>query len=122
MSLVLDAALLKLEVDFYRSQFGLQDENSDAFQILSPEKKERARKFFLASAAEIGKLVAVYSTSSAVEEFARYIPFVGSAIASSISFSSTNYFLHCCLNDMEQTALDILQLLNKTMVEDFDID
>ncbi|XP_028404172.1 T-cell-specific guanine nucleotide triphosphate-binding protein 1-like [Dendronephthya gigantea] len=118
LSVALDVALLIKEVNFYKSQLGLPDENSYEFNNMTPEIKEKVRKFCLTSAVQLGNLMAAYTASSAVEEFTRFIPFVGSIIAGGISFSSTYYFLHGCLKEMEETALDILECLNESLVDD----
>jgi uncharacterized protein (DUF697 family) len=57
---------------------------------------------------EIGKRLAAYAASSSVEEFARYVPVLGSVIAGSVSFSTTYYFLHTYLSELEETAMNLL--------------
>jgi hypothetical protein len=52
----------------------------------------------------------------------RFIPFVGLAIAGGISFSSTYYFLHQCLKELEGTALDFVDEMTSRTVDDFDND
>jgi hypothetical protein len=54
--------------------------------------------------------------------FARFIPFVGLAIAGGISFSSTYYFLHQCLKEFEGTAVDFVDEMTSRTVDDFDND
>ena len=116
LSIALDVALLIKEVRFYKSQLGLPDENSNMFERMTPEIKKKIREFCLTSAVQLAHLmaayVAAYATGSAIEEFARFIPIIGSPIAGGISFSSTYYFLQGCLNDMEKTALKSLEALN----------
>ena len=107
-SVALDFALLAKEVNFYKSQLGLPEEDSKAFDGLSPYMKARIHKFCTTSAVELGKRLTAYAVDSTVEEFARYIPIVGSVIAGSISFSTTYYVLYRCLNELEQTAMDFL--------------
>ena len=68
----------------------------------------------LDSAMKIGGLVAAYATESVFEEFTRYIPFIGIAIASPMSYCATYYFLSEWLGRMEDIALDVLtQTLQK---------
>ena len=107
-------------MNFYKSQLGLFKEDSDEFQRMSPINQEKVRKFCLTSAVQIGQLLKCYTASSAVEEFTRYIPLLGSAIAGSISFSSTYYFLHQCLNELEKIALDLLDEINANVGDDID--
>ncbi len=108
LSIAVDFSLLTNEMSFYKSQFGLPEENSDEFRRMAPENQEKISKFFVTSAVDIAKLIAVYSASSSVEEFSRFIPFVGIFIAGNISFSSTYYFLHQCLKEMEEAAMTFL--------------
>ena len=121
LNVAVDLALLTNEVAFYKSQLGLPDEDSYEFRRMSPENQEKARKFCVTSALQLGSFLATYTAGSAVEEFARFIPFIGLAIAGGISFSSTYYFLHQCLNELEGTALSFLDDMTAKAV-DFDID
>jgi hypothetical protein len=89
---------------------------------MSSEIQEKVRKFCLTSAVQIANLLKFYTASSAVEEFTRYIPFVGCAIAGGISFSSTYYFLQGCLNELERTALEFLDEINSRVGDDMDLD
>ena len=56
----------------------------------------------------IGGLVAAYATEDVVEEFSRYIPFIGIVIASSLSYGATYYFLSKWLGKIEEIALRVL--------------
>ena len=108
LSVAVDLALITKELNFYKSQLGLPEEDSKVFDGLSPEMQARIHKFCTTSAVELGTRLATYAAGSTVEEFARYVPFIGSAIAGSISFSTTYYTLYKCLNELEQTAMDFL--------------
>lgn len=101
-------ALLSREIDLYKSQLGLPVKESDEFGRLTPELQRKAGKFFFTSTVEFAKLLATYCASAPVEESARFIPFLGVAIAGTISFVSTLYFLHSCLGEMEKIALEIV--------------
>ena len=122
VSIAADITLLTLEMKLYKSQLGLPEENSPEFQRMSTENQAKVRKFCITSAAEVTKLLASYVASSAVEEVARYIPILGSAIAGSISFSSTYYFLHRSLGELERTALEYLDDVNTKVGDDLDLD
>ena len=122
VSITADLILLKYEVDLYKSQLGLPEENSYEFRRMTPEVREKLQKFCLISAVQIGNLIAAYGASSAVEEVARFIPVLGSVIAGSISFSSTYYFLQQCLKVMESTALEFLDEIKTRAVEDMPLD
>ena len=108
LSVALDYIFLANQVNFYKSQLGLPEEDSKLFLALSPAMKKRIQKFCTTKAVKLGKRLATYATGSTVEEFARYIPILGSAIAGSISFSIMYYTLHSSLNELEQTAMDFL--------------
>ena len=72
-SVAADIALIKREIDFYKSQLGLPDEGSNRFSVLSfnTQSEIKALSTTLGTAIRIGGLVAAYSTESLVEEFAR---------------------------------------------------
>ena len=110
-SVAADIALIKREIDFYKSQLGLPDEGSNSFSLLSfnTQSEIKALSSTLGTAMRIGGLVAAYSTESVVEEFARYIPFIGIAIASSLSYGATYYFLWKWLGQLEEIALKVLE-------------
>ena len=111
VSVAADIALIKTEIDFYKSQLGLPDEGSNKFSLLSfnTQSEIKALSTTLGTALGIGGLVAAYSTESVVEEFARYIPFIGIAIASSLSYGATYYFLSKWLGKLEEIALKVLE-------------
>ena len=122
LNVAVDLALLTNEVSFYKSQLGLPDEESHEFQKMAPANQEKVRKFCVTSALQMASFLATYAAGSAAEEFARFIMFVGLAIAGGISFSSTYYFLHQCLNELEGSALSFLNEMTTRTVDDFDID
>jgi hypothetical protein len=121
-SAALDLALLTKEVNMYKSQLGLPEETSYEFRRMTPEIQAKVSKFCLTSTVQIAKLVKFYISSSAVEEFTRYIPLVGFAIAGGISFSSTYCFLKGCLNELERTALEFLDEINTKVGDDMGLD
>ena len=122
LNVAVDLVLLTNEVSFYKSQLGLPDENSSEFKKMTPENQEKVRKFCVTSALQMATFLATYTAGSTVEEFARFIPLVGLAIAGGISFSSTYYFLHQCLKELEGSALDFVDEMTSRTVDDFDID
>ena len=111
-SVAADIALIKTEIDFYKRQLGLPDEGSNKFSLLSfnTQSEIKALSTTLGTALQIGGLVAAYSTESVFEEFARYIPFIGIAIASSYAtYRATYYFLSKWLGKLEEIALKVLE-------------
>ena len=105
------AASVPIPGDFYISQLGIPDEGSNRFSLLSfnIQSEIKALSTTLGTAMRIGGLVAAYSTESVVEEFSRYIPFIGVAIASPMSYGATYYFLSKWLGQLEETALKVLE-------------
>ena len=121
LNVAVDLVLLTNEVSFYKSQLGLPDENLYEFKKMTPENQEKVRKFCVTSALQMASFLGTYTAGSTVEEFARFIPFVGLAIAGGISFSSIYYFLHQCLKELEGSALDFVDEMTSRTVDDFDI-
>ena len=111
VSIVADIAMIKSEINFYISQLGLPQEGSNRFSLLSlnTQTEVKALSTALGSAMGIGGLVVAYSTESVVEEFSRYIPFIGIAIASPLSCGATYYFLSKWLEQLEEIALKVLE-------------
>jgi hypothetical protein len=108
LSIALDLVLLKNEVNVYKSQLGI------------PEKYSSKEIQGMANAKTMATLLATFCAGSVVEDFARFIPFAGLMIASTLSFSSTRNFLNTCLDDMKRQALAFLDEMNKRAVDDLD--
>ena len=111
VSIVADIATIKSEINFYISQLGLSQEGSNRLSLLSfsTQTVVKALSTALGSAIRIGGLVTAYSTESVAEEFSRYIPFIGIAIASPLSYGTTYYFLSKWLGKLEEIALKVLE-------------
>jgi hypothetical protein len=131
LSIVVDFALIMQEVNLYKSQLGLPKEKSNEFQEMTKVSRETILKFCFTSITALAQSVQGYgarsqakryATSTLVEEFARYIPFIGSLIAGSISYGCTYYFLWQCLNELEKTAFNLLDETNTKVGKDMDID
>ena len=121
LSVAIDLALLTKEINMQKSQLGLPEETSNEFQRMTPEIQAKINKFSLTSTGQIVNLLKLYAASSAFEEFTRYIPFVGPAIAGSISCTSTYYLLHGCLKELEGAAFDFLDEINSRVGDDMDL-
>ena len=118
LSAVTDFTIIKNELDFYKSQIPFPEEDSEEFRRLTPEMRDQMSKLCVTSAVQIGNLFATYAARSAGEEYARFIPLVGSAIAGSISFASTYFLLKKWLNELEETALKFLDETSTQVAED----
>lgn len=110
-SIAADIVLITREINFYKSQLGLPEEGSNRFSLLSlnTQNELKALGTALGSVMKIASLVVAYSAESVVEEFAHFIPFIGIAVASSLSYGATYYFLKWWLNDMEKLAVKVLK-------------
>jgi ElaB/YqjD/DUF883 family membrane-anchored ribosome-binding protein len=117
VSMAIDIAMIINKISFYKSQLGLPDENSDEFRRLIPENQQKVLKYCSSNMVQMATFIAGYSTKAIVEELVRLIPFVGPGIAAGISFSSTYAFLHDCLDELEETAEDLLKEMAARAVE-----
>ncbi|CAF4561460.1 unnamed protein product [Rotaria sp. Silwood2] len=108
------------ETKFYRQQLGLTE---DAIRTLSERHGIPYERFTITideripiqAVASVGQFVLSVARSVATsmikQESARYIPLIGSAIASAASFGTTLYILNTILNDMEQAALQVQEII-----------
>ena len=122
LSFAVDFALLTYEVNFYKSQLGIPKEKTKEFLKFAKEHQETIKKLCFTNVAELAKIFIVFTVGSALEEVSRFIPIIGSAIGSGISFSSTRYVLRQCLNEFEKTTSSQLDKTNTKVGKDMDID
>ena len=122
LSIAVDLGLITAEITFYRSQLGLPEEGSERFENLDVQLQERVSKFCFTTAVQVGTLLAAFSAESVIEEVTRFIPFIGSVIAGSMSFCTTYYFLQRSLKELEETAMMVLDDIAARSVKDLDID
>ncbi|CAH3132787.1 unnamed protein product [Pocillopora meandrina] len=111
VSISADIAMIQSEINFYISQLGLSQEGSNRFSLLvsNTQTQIKALSAVLGSTMQISGLLAAYATESVVKEFSRYIPIIGTAIGSSLSFGATYYLLTKWLGEMEEIALKALE-------------
>ena len=109
LSVAVDIGLIMNEISFYRSQLGLPEEGSAEFAKLTVINQEKVRKICLTTTAQVSGFLAAYATEAAIEEFSRFIPLVGLAIAGGMSFATTYYGLTHCLEKVEESALSVLR-------------
>ncbi|KXJ25281.1 interferon-inducible GTPase 5 [Exaiptasia diaphana] len=121
LSIALDLGLILNEVKFYKSQLGIPDEGSERFQTLHADTQDQIKRICIDGVA-IRSLMSTFATESAVEEVARFIPFIGSVIAGSLSFAGTYYVLGQCLEKIEALAIKVLEEAAQSSVDDLDID
>ena len=125
LSFGVDMVLISYEISQFLAQFGIPKEGSQIFEILDDTTKKEVVSLYLkfASAAGISALVArVAGAEMATEEFVRFIPFIGSAIAGTLSFAGTFAVLRIALNKIEEVALAVLEDAAQRSVDNLDLD
>jgi len=120
VSFGVDVALILRELSFYRSQLGLPEEGSAEFATLPFSTQEKVRKVCLTTAAQLGGFLAAYSAEAVLEDVTRFIPFVGLAIASGMSFTATYFVLHMLLKQVEEAAKLVLREAAQKAIEEID--
>ena len=120
LSFGVDAALILWELNFYRSQLGLPEEGSDEFATLPFTTQEKVRKVCLTTVAQLSGFLAVYTTEAALEDATRFIPFIGLAIASGMSFTTTYFVLKKLLKNVEEAAKLVLTEAAQKAFEEID--
>ena len=109
LSIVVDSALILKEISFYRSQLCLPSLESSDFLKLSVATQGRIRDVSIQSTAQLFAFLAPYALESGIEEYVRYVPFVGSAIAGGLSFAVTFSALRGCLQKVEEASLAVIK-------------
>ena len=111
VSAAVDIGLIVRELTMYRSQLGLPSEGTSTYQMLTKttQAKVKACLSLLELAAKGTGWLAAYATQAAAEEGVRFIPIVGLAIASAMSYGTTYYALKNSLETMEDAALAVLE-------------
>ncbi|XP_068701925.1 interferon-inducible GTPase 5-like [Montipora foliosa] len=122
LSFAVDAALILKELSLYRSQLGLPEIGSAEFTRLHLATREKVVKVGLTTTAQLSGFLAPYAAEAAVEEVTRYLPFIGLAVASGMSFGATYYALCRLLGAVEQAALCVLREAAEKTAADFELD
>ena len=105
LSMVVDSALMLHEISFYRSQLCLPDLGTSDFLKLSVASQSRVREVSIQSAKQLYAYLAPYAVQSSIEEYIRYVPYVGPAIAGGLSFAATFSALRGCLQKVQEASL-----------------
>ena len=108
-SIAVDSALILHEISCYRSQLCLPSLGSSDFLKLSVATQGQIRAVSIQSTAQLYAFLAPYALESGIEEYVRYVPFVGSAIASGLSFAVTFSALRGCLQKVEEASLAVIK-------------
>jgi predicted GTPase len=114
------ALLLRMAHDFTHA-FGLTNDQVSSFSDRITTRTRLiaivARTSTMFSAKAIAKLAVSQTTGAAVEEFARYVPFVGQAVAGALSFAATYHAGILMLKQMRKLAREITKELIKEPIE-----
>ena len=113
LSPVVDLGLLTKEIALYKSQLSLPEKTSAEFQRMGPEMQGKIAKVLISSGSEITKQLASYAGGNKVVEGNWFAKILGT-ITGSIAFFSTYYFQNNHLNEMEETALNILDSMARS--------
>ncbi|CAF1525944.1 unnamed protein product [Didymodactylos carnosus] len=125
LSFSVDQTLLLAWIIRYKKQLGLDDKSLQKVAALHDiplaELQGQIQSIFsVYFFTDLPKLMYVLLESQAVggavEEFSRFIPIVGSFIASAISFSVIMGMLHKMLNDMEKAVLLLIDVIKERSV------
>ena len=109
LSIVVDSALILKEISFYRSQLCLPSLESSDFLKLSVATQGRIRDVSIQSTAQLFAFLAPYALESGIEEYVRYVPLIGSALAGGLSFAATFAALRGCLQKVEEASLAVIK-------------
>ena len=93
-SVDIDHTLILRELDLYRTEFGLPEEESAEYEKLNFATREKVQKVVsIRTVAQLSRFLAPYAAEATGKEVLRYVPVVGVAIASSMSYRATYYAL-----------------------------
>ena len=108
LSFAVDSALILNELSLYKTLLGLPETESAEFAKLHLATKKKVLSL-VTTAEQLSRFLAPYVAGAAVEEFTRFIPVVGSAIAGGMSFGATYLALNNLLTDVEEAAKLVLK-------------
>lgn len=119
LSIGFDITLVLKEIEFYRKQLGLEvsalEKISRVYGIpMNRLEKELESifplKYLTSIRAFVIDLAKRQALSTTTEEFARFVPYVGTIVASALSFSVCFFVLYKVLIRMQQAALKIIDI------------
>ncbi|CAF0785600.1 unnamed protein product [Adineta steineri] len=127
LSIMFDFSLTVGFVIFYKKQLGLDDESLariaeihhiPVYVIQDELQKILPAHFFTAVPDFVVSLVKRQAVGTATEEVLRYVPYVGSAICATVSFTIILSVLRNLLNVMEKAALTLIDIVAERSVSD----
>ncbi|XP_060595184.1 interferon-inducible GTPase 5-like [Ruditapes philippinarum] len=125
VGLCVDVAIIIKEVNFYREQFGLTDNDiKKTAEILRFQEEELKKEFdmetFLENCTKKGiiALCRYFAVSYSSAEIAKYaIPLLGSIINGTISYRTTSYCLTTILDDIYKASVKVSEKMSSDIVE-----
>ena len=118
LSFGVDVWLILNELSFYRSQLGIPEEGSDEYKRLPFSTQEKVSKVSLTTIPQLVAYLTAFTAEAAVEDYTRFVPILGSVIASSMSFTTTYLALKKLLKHVEEVAKIVMrEAIKKAMAE-----
>ncbi|CAF1299705.1 unnamed protein product [Rotaria sordida] len=126
VSVAFDLAAIVAEINYYKQQLGLEDEQLRCVANLHGIQLNVLKGLLtdVASAGLFGdvtslitRLVQQFAVEVTAEEVAHYIPVVGTLISSSIAFGVMRYVLNDALGKCEQAALKLIGVLARNVAQ-----
>ena len=105
LSIAVDTALILHEISCYLSQLCVPRLGTSDFLKLSVATQDLIRDVSIQSTKQISAYLAPYALGSSIEEYVRYVPYVGPAIAGGLSFAATFSALRGCLQKAQEATL-----------------
>ena len=120
----IDLALIKGTIMAYYRQMGLSNTTSEERALLETKYKEIIDRYQSASLKRsIKEFTSTVVTKAlvvmiGVEEISKYIPIIGTVIASSVGFAVTLHYLIRCINELEEAAIAVWDNAAKRSIQD----
>lgn len=124
LSVAVDVGLILYEANFYLQVFGLDEASlrslaratgMEVDSLISKIAYPTVLNY--CSQQGITKLLVSYGPMALAEEYLRYVPFVGSAIAGSLSYQITMSALTTILDEMQKNALEVVRMAIENTTE-----
>ena len=105
LSIAVDTTMILHEIYCYLSQLCVPRLGTSDFFKLSVATQDLIREVSIQSTPQLYAYLAPYVLQTSIEEYVRYVPFVGSAIAGGLSFAATFSALRGCLQKAQEATL-----------------
>ena len=104
----------------YYTQLGLKNTTPEERDMLDKKYKEIIDKYNPGTVKELAStgFSKTLGVIIGVEEVSKYIPIIGMALASSVTFALTLKFLISAVNDLEEAAIAVWDNAAKRLIQD----